>query len=90
MSNIWAFARDGSQRRVDDEVIEDRAEVRRRRESDGGVRGHLRVVRQHARVVEQFRMIDVGSGDILQALEEEFQRLPMIGREQLSQRTHSP
>jgi len=35
-------------------------------------------------------MIDVGSGDILQALEEEFQRLPMIGREQLSQRTHSP
>ncbi len=74
---------------VRNEMIEDRAEIRRRREIDGGVRGHLGVVRQHAGVVEQLRLIYVGSGHILQALEEEFQRLTMIGREQLPQRTHS-
>jgi hypothetical protein len=66
----------------------DHAEVRWGRQIDRGVGRDLSVVRQHAGVVEQFRAVDVGAGDVLQALEEELQRLPVIGREQLSQRSH--
>ena len=42
-------------------------------------------MREHAGVVEQLLLIDAGAGDNLQALEEELQRLPMIGRDELPQ-----
>ena len=77
------------QRRINHEVIEDVAEVRRGRKIDRGLRRYLSVVSQHTGVVEEFPSIDAGSRDILQVLEEEFQRLPMIARKKLSQWTHS-
>ena len=74
------------QGRVGYEMVEDHAEIRGSRPIDVGLCGYLSVVRQHAGVVEQFLSIDGGLGYVLKALDEELQRLPMIGREQFPQR----
>ncbi len=67
--------------RVRHEKIEHRAEIRGSRQIDVGLCGDLGVVRQYARVVEQFLAIHGGLGDVLQAQNEEIQCLPMINRE---------
>src|SRR5258708_1552576 len=67
---------------VEHKMVQDRAEIRRSRQLDIGLSGYLGVVRQHAGVVEQLLSIDGGSGYLLQAQDEELQRLPVIGREQ--------
>ena len=76
------------QRGVDDEVVEDGAQVRRRRQVGRRRCGHLRVVGQYARVVEELVPVDVGAGDVLQAQEKEVQGLALVGSQQLAQWTH--
>src|SRR5260370_24702266 len=68
-------------------MVEDRTEIRGGRHIDGGLRGDLGIVRQEAGVVEQLLSIDGGLGDVLKAQHEKLQRLPMVDREQLPQRT---
>ena len=72
------------QRRIRHEMVEHRAETRRRRQVGVGVRGDLGVVRQQAGVVEQLVSIDGGLGDVLQAHHEKLEGLPMIDCEQLT------
>src|SRR4029453_12750934 len=66
---------------VGHKMVEHCAEIRGNRHIDGGVCGDLDVVRQYARVVEQFLSIDGGLGDALQAKNKELQCLPTIYRE---------
>ena len=51
-------SRDRRRAVVEDVLIEDASQGRRSRHVGGGARGHLRVVRQHAGVVEQLLAID--------------------------------
>jgi hypothetical protein len=45
-------------------------------------------VSQDTGVVKKFLSIDSGLGDVPQAHDEEFERTPFVGREQLSEDTH--
>ena len=65
-------------RRVDDELVEDDAEVFRRGNLRFGVHGDLRVVRQHAGVVEQLLTIDSGIRDVLQTRHEELECAALV------------
>jgi hypothetical protein len=68
--------------RVENEVIEDGREIGRRRQLRIGVCRDLRVMREHAGVVEQFLAIDGRVGDFQQAGVEELERLTVIDGEQ--------
>ena len=68
-------------RGVHHEVIEDGAKRRGRRHLEFGGRGDLRVVRQHARVVQQLLTIDARIGDVLKTRDEELERATLIDGE---------
>ena len=63
-------------------MVEDLAEICRRRHIDVVLCRDLGIVRQQARVVEQLLLIDGGLGYVLKAQDKKRQRLPMIDREQ--------
>src|SRR4051794_24778 len=71
-------------------MIEDDTEIRWSRQVDAGVGRELRVMGQHAGVVEQFVPIDARLGYVFEAPDEELKCLPMIRREQLMQQIHDP
>lgn len=71
-----------------DEVIEHCTEVCRRGQIDQSLRRHLGVMCQHAGVVEQLLTVDVLLAHVLEAKDEELQRLPMRRREQFVQWLH--
>jgi hypothetical protein len=75
---------------VEHETVENGAQIRRRRNVDAGLCGHLRVVRQDAGVVQQLLPIDGRLRNVEEAEEEKFQRLPVIACQQLAQRNHGP
>jgi len=64
--------------RVRHEVVEDRAEIRGSRPIAVGGCGHVRIVRQHAGVIQQLVPIDGRLGHVLETQEEELQGLPRI------------
>jgi len=76
------------QRRIRHKMIEDRAEIGRRSQVGASAGRGLGVVREHARVVQQLLSIDARIADVPKTDEKELQNVPLIGREQLPQRTH--
>jgi hypothetical protein len=69
------------QRRVPHKSVEHHAEIRGSPHIDRVLDGDLGVVREHAGVVKQFVSIDCRLDDVLQALREEVECLPMVNRE---------
>ena len=66
---------------VEHERLKDVGQARRRRQIVDGMRRHLRVVREHAGVVQQLLPIDGRIDDFLQTDVEEFKGLSMVACE---------